>query len=54
MRAADDDEGDDDHPVKRSRRSKGKDPVRAADAARPPAAGLSAAGPSAASHHVCL
>ena len=45
---SDDDEGDnDDRPVKRSRRSKGKGPVRAADATRPPAASLSAAGPSA-------
>ena len=54
MRAADDDEGNDDRPVKRSRRSKGKGPMRAVDAARPPAAGLSAAGPSAASRCVCL
>ena len=59
MCAADDDEGNDDCPVKCSRRSKGKGPVCAADAARPPAAGLSAAGPSAAgpsaaSRCVCL
>jgi hypothetical protein len=47
-----DDKGDDAHPVKRSRYSKGKDPVHAAD--RPPAAGLSTAGLSAASRCVCL